>query len=251
MKRFPFTLVALCALFAGRAGAAPVSQADAKHAVAAWLATAPVLDGGEVQRIWPTNAVSYRDDDGTVLFHMVALEKGGFVLTAADDSISPILLYSTTGEPPDEDPQNPLWTLAAMSVRNQRAAETAWEWTDDPKADTLGESVPANPRDEWAALLDVDLGKLDKAGNPVQEVSDIRVDRILGTGASSTHAYHLSQETAVAANSSWNYKTTYKYANISQQFGSDFADRNYANWSWGCGVVAVAKNSDVLGTSRL
>ena len=228
-------------LLAAGAGAKPVSPDDAKHAVAAWLATAPVLGGEAIQRIRPENVVSYDDADGTVLFHVVSLEEGGFVVTAADDSVPPILLYSTSGEAPDEDPGNPFWTLAAMSVRSQMAAnEIAGEWTDDPKADTLGESAPVAPRDEWAALLAVDLGKLDALDNPVNEVSDVRVDRILTKGASG-HIYHLTQDTAAQANAGWNYTTTYKYANISQRYGEDFASKNYASWPWGCGVVAVAK----------
>ena len=233
--------IVLCALFARDTFAAPVSPSDAKHAATAWLATAPVLDGEDVQCIWPTNVISYHGDDGTDLFHVVVLEKGGFVVTAADDSISPIILYSTSGEPPDEDPQNPFWTLAAMGVRSQMAAaEIDGEWTDDPKADTLGECVPVAPQDEWAALLAIDLEKLDEAGNPVDDVSDKRIDRLLLHGAAKS-AYWLTQETAWEANANWKYTTAYKYANISQQFGAEFASQNYARWNWGCGVVAVAK----------
>ena len=49
--------------------------------------------------------------DGTNLFHLVALEGGGFVTVAADDSGPAIRGFSPSGEIPEIDDNSPLWAL--------------------------------------------------------------------------------------------------------------------------------------------
>ena len=69
---------------------------------------------------FPSGDVRTVSQDGTNLFHLVALEGGGFVTVSADDSQPAIRGFSASGEIPDIDENNPLWALLAGGSHKAR-----------------------------------------------------------------------------------------------------------------------------------
>ncbi|MBQ4385393.1 MAG: C10 family peptidase [Kiritimatiellae bacterium] len=69
----------------------------------------------------PSGDVRTVSVDGTNLFHLVALEGGGFVTVSADDSTPAIRGFSASGEIPEYDENNPLWTLLTGKKDRRRS----------------------------------------------------------------------------------------------------------------------------------
>lgn len=123
----PCAIAILALAMAGALDAAPVSRDEALGRASQWLGT----DGGAKRggakrgqsphaRMRPTSAPNGKVEtyarNGTNLFHLVALDGGGFVTIPADDALPPILGFSTSGELPDEDPANPFWALVGADA---------------------------------------------------------------------------------------------------------------------------------------
>ena len=109
-------VLAFLALFglasAPPARAAPVSAERAVALAGDWSGQAPLGRHGPHRRV-PTGRVRTFSENGADLFHLVALEEGGFVALAADDARPPVMAFSASGELPAEDDGGPLWTLLA------------------------------------------------------------------------------------------------------------------------------------------
>lgn len=170
----------LAALFAGLAAAAvqagPVSPDEAAWAAAAWLATASVPDGDRIRNALCEDVFTYADESGEFLLHVVKLEGGGYVVTSADTSIFPIVLYAAGGEPPDEDFRNPFWTLVASGLEYQK------ELRDVARLDPPGpggDSRAAEPEEAWAALLAYSPSLSDALVPGRADVADVRVPPLL------------------------------------------------------------------------
>ena len=54
--------------------------------------------------------------DGTNLFHLVSIEGGGFVTISADESLPSVMGFSSSGELPDSDANNPFWALVGADA---------------------------------------------------------------------------------------------------------------------------------------
>lgn len=126
--RTKWLIVASASALAVRLFAAPLSGGDAVTIAGKWLSqgaqaetkscAAPrraVAHGAAKRRMRPEGAptgnVRTCSQAGTNLFHLVALDGGGFVTVSADDSMPPILGFSPSGDLPDADPANPFWSL--------------------------------------------------------------------------------------------------------------------------------------------
>ena len=126
--RTKWLIVASASALAVRLFAAPLSGGDAVTIAGKWLsqgAQAETKSRAAPRRAVAPNAAKRRmrpkgaptgnvrtcSQDGTNLFHLVALDGGGFVTVSADDSMPPILGFSPSGDLPDADPANPFWSL--------------------------------------------------------------------------------------------------------------------------------------------
>ena len=86
--------------------AAPVPAEKAMERAEAWFARRGAQWGRRASGRTRTCS-----EDGTNLFHLVALEGGGFVTVAADDARPPIMGFSTSDGLPTPGDGNPLWDL--------------------------------------------------------------------------------------------------------------------------------------------
>ena len=86
--------------------AAPVPAEKAVERAEAWFARR----GAHGRRLASGRARTC-SEDGTNLFHLVALEGGGFVTVAADDARPPIMGFSASDELPTPGDGNPLWDI--------------------------------------------------------------------------------------------------------------------------------------------
>lgn len=175
MKRF-FVLV-LGALFASGVGAEPVSPDEAIWAATAWLATSSVPDGGRIRNAFADDVLTYVDERGDTLLHVVKLEGGGYVVTAGDTSIFPIVLYAASGELPDEDFRNPFWTLVASSLQYQKELRDVAAL--NPFGLSGGENQTVDPEETWAALLEHTPSLTDALVSGRTDMADVRVPPIL------------------------------------------------------------------------
>ena len=174
MKRFSYLV--LFALFVSGAGAVPVSPDDAAWAATAWLATASVPDGDRIRNALSDDVLTYVDVAGETLLHVVKLEGGGYVVTSADTSIFPIVLYAARGEPPDEDFRNPFWTLVASGLEYQK------ELRDVACLNLTGaggEDQAVAPEEAWSALLGYAPSLADALVSGRTNVADVRVPPLL------------------------------------------------------------------------
>lgn len=131
--RTKWLIVASASALAVRLFAAPLSGGDAVTIAGKWLSQGAqaetkspaasrraVAHGANKRRMRPEGAptgnVRTCSQAGTNLFHLVALDGGGFVTVSADDSMPPILGFSPSGDLPDADPANPFWSLVGGDV---------------------------------------------------------------------------------------------------------------------------------------
>ena len=112
-----YTVLALCIAAVFDVAAKPVSHEKAMRGAEDWISRPKARrhlrpPSGEVRTV---------SLDGTNLFHMVALEGGGFVTVSADDSMPAIRGFSASGEIPEYDENNPLWTLLTGNNAKRRS----------------------------------------------------------------------------------------------------------------------------------
>ena len=198
MNRFrSFLVSSLALLFAGpaclTAVAAPIDGADAARAVFAWVSQNPVPMDDAIVGCLPDNVKTVVNSDGTPTCHVVSLEGGGYVVVAADDRISPIVLFSAAEETPEPDDRNPFWAflsgemearmeeagLLAASRRPVLAAGNGDEDADPLVVDPAETDCPL-PEDEWAALLAYGAESPHRV-SATSTPSDVRVPKLLFT----------------------------------------------------------------------
>lgn len=100
-------VLVLCLAAAFNAAARPVSHEGAMRGAEDWISRSKARRHLRS----PSGDVRTVSLDGTNLFHMVALEGGGFVTVSADDESSAIRGFSPSGEIPEMDEHSPLWAL--------------------------------------------------------------------------------------------------------------------------------------------
>jgi hypothetical protein len=119
-----------------------------------------------------TEPLELRDAAGTLFGYVVMTTSGGYVITAADSDITPILAYSSTGTfPVAPDSDNPAWHLIAGLVADWRenldgdAPEASAAKVSNQRAwdQYMSGSVPAGKASEgetvWGPLLETQWGE--------------------------------------------------------------------------------------------
>ena len=108
-------LLALCQA----AWAAEITVEQAKTAAGHWAKRSPhPLDAKIGQTV--CGAKTYSGAAGEPLFHVVRFAEGGFVVTAADDGILPIIAFSGNDDLV-VDANNPFWVLLNKDLPQRKA----------------------------------------------------------------------------------------------------------------------------------
>lgn len=140
-------------LFWGTAWAAKITAQDALVAAQRWIT---ITDAAPLNAKFARSVPTVRTiggDTGKDLFHIVEMAGGGFVVMPADDRISPIVAFSSTGTVVEDD-ENPLWDMLSTDLRAAMAAAE-----DGGTVSALGSrkgSTTDNPTAQWKALLSDD-----------------------------------------------------------------------------------------------
>jgi len=181
MNRFRFLVSCLLSLVLPFAlTAAPVTADAARRAVSSWTAKRPSAHmRARVNR--PIKGVRTVRADGEEAFHVVDLEGGGFVVTAADDRIEPIIAFSGEGTLV-EDPKNPLWVLLNLDLPQRMKAHKAGKVTNRDLSKMRGRGNRRRqwkePSVEWRELT-ADDDTQQQESPQISSVSDVRVAALI------------------------------------------------------------------------
>ena len=168
--------LALVALLAfGGAYAAEVDGVQAGDAARRWLGRCPLPMGTRLVSREGT-VRTFRRPDGTPRCHVVDLDGGGYVVTAADTRQAPIVCFSTRGRF-DMSDDNPLKAILAADMDAQRAEAIA------PRAGPAAYRASAEraAEEEWDGLLRANGGVayMNMAIKSASKLSDVRVPALV------------------------------------------------------------------------
>jgi hypothetical protein len=145
--------------------AATVSEKQAEQVVKGWLN----LDNQPLKEMMNINISkvdSYHNANKEVLFYVVSLENGGYVITSADDLIEPIVAFSEEGAF-DSSANNPLWSLINADMGG--------------RLDFIKDTLVANQvndlnvsQNRWQMLL-LAADKTEISKKSLSSISDVRV----------------------------------------------------------------------------
>ncbi|MDR1011437.1 MAG: DVUA0089 family protein [Opitutaceae bacterium] len=184
--RAKFALLAtvfLCALTPSL-HAAPVTAEQAKTAVRNWRArtAGPLGETAIGQNVRDVISVA-ADTGGTTLCHIVSMEGGGFVITSADTTIRPVVVFSSDSIASFiADERNPLYALLKQDIESRRAAAatpSAAPATMTAAGSTATAPAAGSPEAEWADLLAATApaslsGGIIQAAAGVSSIEDVR-----------------------------------------------------------------------------
>lgn len=161
---------AVLLLLAGSGMAVEIQSEQALTAASTWLRTSRLRPmGSSYASASAAGVQSFRDLRGRILFHVIELEGGGYVVTSGDDGIAPIIAFSAKGEFL-ADHRHPLWTILQRDQPNRlRAAEKHRPGGTAGGPTRSGAALPDYP-EQWRKLLAPTDGT-----RGVDEVEDLRV----------------------------------------------------------------------------
>lgn len=129
---------------------------------------------------------TYRNEDGDPIFYVVVFRDGGFIVTAADDALEPIVAFSETGIWV-EDAANPLWVMLnrdmderTRSVAMQSVASTRerLSYQLDMAMGNSGVAMAERHQSRWQQLMEA--GKTTRQlAYGLLLVSDVRVSPLV------------------------------------------------------------------------
>ena len=205
--------------------AVEVTSGQAQTAARNWVKRSPARMGATFKSLNAEPAETARDGSGRAIYHVVNFDGGGFVVTAGDTRLTPVVAFSAEGRF-IADEANPLYVLlqgdqsAAVSVVNKCEPQKASAviGTGGAKVSSLVESRSARAfaaaESEWRSLLAEDtLNGVPIARSSEQNVSDVRVDKLVQS--------HWDQSTW---GNDWDQPNVYNY----------YTPNNYV-----CGCVAT------------
>lgn len=171
MKRIVRTVwCGLLLAFVARAD--EIKPGDAETAARNWIHSAVSPLGTRMGK-GVSGIQSFSDVDGTPLFHLVALDGGGFVILSADDGVEPVLAFSDKGTfSPSED--NALWVLL------QRDLPLRTGLLKRVKQSAKGINTTNLHQTAWRRLLSDSNGR-KYASKTTGEISDLRIAPLLKT----------------------------------------------------------------------
>jgi len=184
MKRntpcYPMFLAALvcCVLSGPAAWAAATTPEQAQAVVTGWL-KADAAPLGMALGQATKDVTAFKDAAGTVLYYIVTLQGGGFVVVSGDDAVEPIIAFLKQGTYDSSD-SNPLGALVSQDLKARiTAAQNA--------AAAAGRGVGMNgPQSKWATLSE--QAKSSAGGRGISSVSDLRVAPLVQTRWSQSDA---------------------------------------------------------------
>jgi hypothetical protein len=212
--KMPYTvskigLLAFTLALTGALEAAPVSREAATATVKGWLRLEAKPLGqslkSEVERV-----ESFADAEGVDLYHVVTLNGSGFVVVAGDDTVEPIIAFSSRGVF-DADPHSPLQAMLSQDLPQRIRVAKEFEAT----------SLPVElqkARAKWGKFKQAQKASMIKASE--LSVSDVRVDPFIITSW---------DQMGVSGQSCYNYFTPPNSAG------------NVANYPCGCVATAMAQ----------
>ncbi len=191
-KHFLFWSISCVVLFLTRPlAAAPVGKADAEAMAKGWLADQQPHLASHLR----PEVKSVESFSG---FHVVYLQPKGFIITAADDEVEPVLAFSDQGNF-KYDPENPLCELLAKDVpartenlRNARArvqsGQTRRASPAAAKADEAVLTAAQRANEKWQRyklqgslpVLPIKRAGKARANSPTNSVSDADEDSSFG-----------------------------------------------------------------------
>jgi len=164
--------------------AAPVTEKDVASAVKGWLN----LDSSPFDSPLNRDVVNvnrYVDDNKETLFFVVSLESGGYVITSADDMISPIIAFSQSGTF-NASAGNPLWSLLTQDLQGRNtyiknvavkaAAPGVLSMTDRAELDEI-----QGVQSDWQLLISSADDQSAVGALGISSISDLRVAPLLQT----------------------------------------------------------------------
>lgn len=173
MKKCLIPVVAAMTLSINLGYAADVSVSQAAAAAQAWIdegSSMGKLTGAVVEK-----AEIAVDDATGVKMHVVSLQDGGFVVTASDDLLDPVLAFSDSGRTLIQSDKNPIWVLLKGDIAARMAAATNGA---SHSLQSLAGRTESQKR--WDALLARASGKATM-GIGSSTISDIRVDSFVNS----------------------------------------------------------------------
>ncbi len=153
------------------AKAAPVTADQAMKAVSNWVQRKNSRPMEMPVGSAVASARTHVDDRMGPLFHVVRLAEGGFVVTAADDRVHPVIAFSG-GSDLDESPGNPLFALLKEDIPRRLSAAAIG------RMKVLPAGSARSPEAEWASLLDETAWPMKSA---LESVDDIRVPALVAS----------------------------------------------------------------------
>ena len=166
----------VASLFLASAGAAEITLAQAETAAGNWLARNRHPLNADIGTV-PSGGTTYRNAAGTALFHVVKLVGGGFIVTSADDGISPIIAISESDDL-SEDANSGLWVLLNKDMENRQLALSVARTTVSSMllaAAAVETPAEGSPQAEWSELLDESSFSIQGKSS----ITDVRVSPLV------------------------------------------------------------------------
>lgn len=179
-------VLAVGVLAAGTGAGAPVGAEAARRAAQNWVKLSPRPLGENIGTV-ADSVASGTGTNGDVLFHVVRMQEGGFVVTSADDGVDPIVAFSESGDGSSAtNPASPLyaWLHHDMETRSRLSRKTAYS------AKGSASAAARTPQQRWSELLSAENtgssggtsdGKKFASRITSPATSEIRVGKLLST----------------------------------------------------------------------
>ena len=149
--------------------------------------------------------ITFRDDAGTPLYHVVYLDPKGFVIVSGDDLVEPIIAFVPDGEF-DPSPDNPLGALVSQDMSQRIAAVQGVNTT--LKYDGTAANQVLKAKQKWNQF-DKEIPKISVTGNGESDISDERVGPLLENESGVEMAW--SQRTEAGGQLCYNLFTPHNY----------------------------------------
>jgi hypothetical protein len=212
--------VVACCLFQAFGGV--VSSQRARSAVEGWLnEDSSPLDASLGRSVRSVKA--YSDTNSVPLFYVHSLDAGGFVISSADDMVSPIIAFSDSGSF-DAATNSPLWVLLHKDMRGRNTRVRQYETrkvtpaTMSASSDALEEKL-LDSKSKWARFSSTTNTLIAKTASS-SFISDVWVSPLMEST--------WDQDT-VSGSACYNYYTP------------PYSDGNANNYPVGCVATAMAQ----------
>ena len=173
---------------------AEVTPDQALTAVENWVSLSPRRMESRFSSETAESMATVRSDTGRAVYHAVNFEGGGFVVTAGDTRITPIIAFSATGRYSGEE-ASPLHAFLLQSLSGAVSSLERADRLDAAAPGTAGDGAKTSPRsqvqakamDEWSYLLSSKAAENSRnglssgSGSQRESIGDVRVGPLLQT----------------------------------------------------------------------